>query len=193
MHGHLTGHPLSTWRFRETARCVHAGGVVAYPTEAVFGLGCDPRDWFAVERILELKQRSVGKGLILIAADFEQLRPFVRSLSDRQMKNAFDSWPGPHTWLLPAAAAVPPWICGDHESVAVRVTAHPVAAALCRACGSALVSTSANLSNRPAARSALGVRLRFGDRIDCILSGSVGPDSGPTPIQDLATGHVVRG
>jgi L-threonylcarbamoyladenylate synthase len=173
---------------------VRAGGIVAYPTEAVFGLGCDPFDWFAVERILQLKQRSVEKGLILIAADFEQLRPFVRSLSDRQMRIAFESWPGPHTWLLPAAAAaVPPWIRGDHDSVAVRVTAHPVAAALCRACGFALVSTSANLSDRPPARSALGVRLRFGDRVDCILSGSVGPDSGPTPIQDLATGRVVRG
>ncbi len=192
VHGHLTGRPLPAWRFRETARCVHAGGVVAYPTEAVFGLGCDPFDWFAVERILELKQRSVEKGLILIAADFEQLRPFVQPLPDRQMRIAFDTWPGPHTWLLPAADALPSWIRGHHDSVAVRVTAHPVAAALCRACGSALISTSANLSGRPSARSALGVRLRFGDRIDRILSGSVGSDSEPTPIRDLATGRVVR-
>lgn len=193
MHKHLTEHPLSAWRFREAARCVQRGGIVAYPTESVFGLGCDPLDWFAVERILELKQRPVKKGLILIASDFEQLRPLVQALPDGQMQIAFDSWPGPHTWLLPAATALPPWILGDHDTVAVRITAHPTAAALCRACDSALVSTSANLSDRPAARSALGVRLRFGDQIDCILSGSVGRLTGPTPIRDLATGRVVRG
>ena len=165
---------------------------MAYPTEAVFGLGCDPFHWFVVERILELKQRPPGKGLILIAADFEQLRPFVKPLPNRQMRIAFDSWPGPHTWLLPATAAVPPWICGDHDTVAVRVTAHPVAAALCNACNFALASTSANLSGRPPARNALGVRLRFGDQIDYILTGSVGSLSQPTPIRDLATGRIVR-
>ncbi len=184
--------PLPLWRLREAARCFHQGGILAYPTEAVYGLGCDPRDWFAVERILALKKRAEEKGLILIAADFEQLLPFVQPLPDHKMRNPLASWPGPSTWLLPAASDLPPWLCGRHATIAVRVTAHPIAAALCRACGSPLISTSANIEGQPPARSALQVRTRFGDRIDCILHGDVGQLSRPTVIRDAASGEIVR-
>jgi L-threonylcarbamoyladenylate synthase len=180
------------WRLRQAARCFHQGGVLAYPTEAVYGLGCDPLDWFAVERIMEIKKRPLDKGLILIAADFEQLRPFVQPLSEEAMKPLFDSWPGPATWLLPAADQTPPWLRGVHETLAVRVTAHPMAAALCHACGSPLVSTSANIGGHPPARSALQVRSRFGNRIDCVISGPLGDQTKPTPIRDAASGRTVR-
>jgi L-threonylcarbamoyladenylate synthase len=177
---------------REAARCFHSGGILAYPTEAVYGLGCDPMDWFAVERILEIKRRPVEKGLILIAADFRQLQPFVAPLSDEELQIPFDTWPGPTTWLLPAADHTPPWLRGEHETLAVRVTGHPIAAALSRACGSALVSTSANVSDRPPARTSLQTRIRLGRHVDYIVGGSVGRQSRPTTIRDLTSGKTVR-
>ena len=153
----MPGQPFDTWKLREAARCFHRGGLIAYPTEAVYGLGCDPLDSAAVERLLRLKDRPVAKGLILIAADFAQLLPFVRQLPPDLMQPVFDSWPGPNTWLLPARKDTPAWLTGCHDSLAVRVTAHPIAGALCRACRSPLVSTSANLSRRPPARTGLQV------------------------------------
>lgn len=184
---------MSPWKLREAARCFRRGGVIAYPTEAVYGLGCDPLNQNAVMRLLQLKRRSVEKGLILIAADFQQLRPFVRQPSGDRMKLLLESWPGPHTWLLPAAPDTPWWLTGCHDTLAVRVTAHPIAAALCRSCGSALVSTSANLSGRPSPRSALALRRAFMSAgPDCILQGPVSALNRPTPIRDVRTGELIR-
>jgi L-threonylcarbamoyladenylate synthase len=170
-------------RLRAAARVVQAGGIIAYPTEAVYGLGCDPRNEQAVRRLLALKRRSPRKGLILIAADFAQLAPFLQPLTS----------PGPHTWLIPARPGTPRWLRGQYDTLAVRVTAHPLAAALCRACGHPLVSTSANLSGRPPARGALAVRRQLGTVIDCLLPGPTGGAAQPTTIRDLRTGRRVRG
>ena len=101
---------IHPWKLREAARCFHRGGLIAYPTEAVYGLGCDPLNRDAVERLLRLKNRAQGKGLILIAADFVQLLPFVRRLPPDFMQPVFDSWPGPATWLLPALNSTPDWL-----------------------------------------------------------------------------------
>ncbi len=183
---------MSRWRLREAARCVAQGGVIAYPTEAVYGLGCDPMNWFAVERILALKGRTAEKGLILIAADFQQLLPYVVPLTETEMRPLHASWPGPTTWLLPANPDSPPWLQGQHETLAVRVTAHPLAAALCRACASPLVSTSANLSGQPAARNALQVRTRLRGQVDLILAGEVGTERSSSAIRDAASGRTIR-
>lgn len=185
--------PLRPWKLREAARCVGSGGLIAYPTEAVFGLGCDPLNGSAMERLLALKQRPVEKGVILIAADFEQLRPFIKPLADPLMKPIFASWPGPNTWLLPVADHLPYWLTGAHATLAVRVTAHPVAAALCRACDSPIVSTSANRSGQHPARSALQVRLRLDSRVDYIVHAPLGDNRAPSAIRDGATGRVIRG
>lgn len=173
-------------------RTLAAGGVVAYPTEAVWGLGCEPLNAHACARILAVKHRARGKGFILIASDFEQVRPFVRALPAATLRPALETWPGPFTWLLPAAAGVPDLLTGGRDRIAVRVTAHPVAAALCAAYGGAIVSTSANLSGRRPARSALQLRRRLGERVDAILPGETGGLAAPTPIRDLATGAVIR-
>lgn len=179
-------------RLQIAARIVRAGGLIAYPTEAVYGLGCDPLNQRAVQRLLALKRRSVSKGLILIAADFAQLEPFLQPipLPDRTRLEA--SWPGPQTWLVPARTDTPRWLRGEHDTLAVRVTAHPAAAALCRACGRPLVSTSANLGGRPPARSALAVRRQWGQKLDYLLPGPTGGAAKPTAIQDLCTGRVLR-
>ncbi len=184
--------PIHPWRLREATRHFRQGALIAYPTEAVYGIGCDPLNWPAVQRLLKLKQRPVEKGLILIAADFDQLRPFVQELPQQRMKAIFATWPGPATWLLPAAPGLPYWLRGHHPTLAVRVTAHPLAAALCRACNSPLVSTSANLSQRPPARSALQVRTCLENQIPLILSGPLGGRQKPTPIRNGGDGRIVR-
>lgn len=183
---------MNVWRVKQTARVLAAGGIVAYPTEAVYGLGCDPLDAQAVLRLLALKDRPIEKGLILIASDFQQLLPFVRTPDPAAMEKIESTWPGPVTWLLPAKPETSVWLRGAHDTLAVRVTAHPRAAAVCQAFGGAIVSTSANPGGLPPARNALQVRRYFGDTIDDILPGAVGPRRKPSEIRDAATGRIVR-
>lgn len=183
---------IQPWKLREAARVIDNGGVIAYPTEAVYGLGCDPLDGAAVNHLLALKGRSVSKGLILIASDFSQLSQFVGQLDETQMRPVRESWPGPNTWILPAAENLPHWLTGAHATLAVRVTDHPVAAALCRSSGMALVSTSANPSGYRPARTALTVRRFFPTGLDLIVHGPVGPLDRPTRIRDAVNGRMIR-
>lgn len=175
---------------REGARLIQHGEIVAYPTEAVFGLGCDPRNRDAVYALLALKQRPVEKGLILIAASLEQLQPFV-TLEDEWLESVTATWPGPHTWLLPAAPDLPAWINGGQASVACRVTAHPTAKDLCAATGYPLISTSANRAGQPPARSADEVR-QFCPGVEHIVHGKLGGLAQPTPIRDARSGQRLR-
>ena len=177
---------------RRAARIVNSGGVIAYPTEAVYGLGCDPANEAAVWRILKLKQRPMSKGLILIAAQFEHLTPWLAPLPETAHTELMKTWPGPVTWLLPIHQNTPQWLTGDHATLAVRVSNHPLVRALCQHLGGALVSTSANIAGRLPARNPLRVRRQFGTQIDCIVSARVGTASKPSVIRDWATGQVVR-
>jgi L-threonylcarbamoyladenylate synthase len=172
---------------------VRAGGLIAYPTEAVFGLGCLPTAHQALDRLLALKRRPWQKGLLLIAADVAQLAPFVILPADpARRRELLASWPGPVTWVLSAQRGVPRAITGGRLTVGVRVTAHPIAAALCAAVGGALVSTSANVSRRPPLKSLLHVRRTFAGGLDYVLAGSLGGLQAPTVIKDGRTGRVLR-
>lgn len=176
------------------ASALREGGVVAYPTEAVYGLGCDPRNQRAFARLFELKQRPPTQGVLLIAADFAQVEMYIdlaRMPADA-LARARASWPGPHTWIFPRAATVPDWIAGSHAGIALRVTAHPLAAALCRAFGGALVSTSANRHGVAPARTTQAVREAFGSELAYILDGAVGDLDRPTPIRDAISGEQIR-
>lgn len=173
---------------QHAARILKQGGIVAYATEYCFGLGCDPFDRDAVLRLLRLKRRPATKGLIVLAADTGQLAPYVEGFPAPVLA----TWPGPYTWLLPVKPGVPAWITGRHDKIAVRVTAHPQAAALCRAAGMAIVSTSANRANEAPARTDREVTRRFGRLVDYTLPGGVGDAPGPTPIRDAASGIWVR-
>jgi L-threonylcarbamoyladenylate synthase len=183
---------MNLQRIAEAAKIIRQGGVVAYPTEAVFGLGCDPEEQTAVKRLLKLKHRSADKGLILIAAELPQLDPFIAPLSDKLRKQLLSTWPGPVTWVLPAAPYVSPLLRGKYSTIAVRVTAHPIAARLCRYARTAIVSTSANISGREPARSIEHVATEFGGQIDCILEGPVDPTGTPTEIRDGESGRIIR-
>ena len=183
---------VAPWHLRAAVNTLAGGGLIACPTEAVWGLSCVPDDRRAVLRLLQVKQRDWRKGLILVAADFEQLLPYVELPSNNAMKRATATWPGPATWVFPAAPELPPWISGEQDTIAVRVTAHPVLRELCQRLGGPLVSTSANPAGREPARSATQVRLYFKDRVDVLVPGALGGLAKPTTIRDVATGHILR-
>ncbi|MEH6589325.1 MAG: L-threonylcarbamoyladenylate synthase [Halioglobus sp.] len=168
------------------------GGVIAYPTESVWGLGCDPFDEAAVMRLLELKRRPVGKGLILVAGSEAHLGNLLSGLDEASRTRLRATWPGPTTWLLPHRNLVPEWIHGDHDTVAVRVSAHPVVGNLCNAFGGLLVSTSANRAGAVAARHRFQVKRYFGEQLDYIVPGAAGTNARPSQILDLASGQTLR-
>ncbi|HEX7079792.1 MAG TPA: L-threonylcarbamoyladenylate synthase [Gammaproteobacteria bacterium] len=184
--------PAADFRVKRAARCVRAGGVVAYPTEAVYGIGCLPDDAEAVRRVLRIKRRSWRKGVLLVGANVEQLARYAVIDASPHLEEILASWPGPHTWVLPARRRTPAWITGGRRTVAVRLTAHSISRALCCRAGSALVSTSANRSGRPPLRSALAVRRALGAELDDVLDGPLGGLSSPTTIRDGMTGRVLR-
>ncbi len=176
---------------RLAARYLSAGAVISYPTESVYGLGCDPLNTEAVRHILAIKRRDRGKGLILIAASLEQITPYIDprfEISEAMMQ----SWPGAVTWIVPAHPNLPDELTGGRNTIAVRVTAHPVASALCRAFGGALVSTSANLSGRSMIRSTTKLRKTFGRAIDYYLPGELGANLKPSEIRSAVSGEVLR-
>ena len=176
------------------AQSVRSGGVIAYPTEAVWGLGCDPFNEAAVMRLLSIKQRDVAKGLILIAGERAQLEGLLDwSALDADRLAAVDAgWPGPSTWIVPATPRVPRWITGTHSGVAVRVSAHPLVGALCGKLGGPLVSTSANRAGEPPAflREELDPALLA--QLDGVSEGETGGLAAPTAIRDALTGAVLR-
>ena len=182
----------SELRTRRAARCLRAGGVVAYPTEAVYGLGCLPDDRNAVARVLRIKRRSWRKGLLLIGADLAQLERYAVLDASPFIDDILASWPGPHTWVFPAQPRTPAWVTGGRRSVAVRLTAHTIARSLCLHAGGALISTSANLSRRPPLKSALRVRRALGPALDYVLAGPLGGQAAPTAIRDGMSGRVLR-
>lgn len=177
---------------RRAGSVIRAGGVIGYPTEAIWGLGCDPLNVEAVARILVLKERPATMGFILIAAGFEQLEPWLEPVSREVRARITATWPGPVTWVLPARSWVPDWLHGGRGSLAVRVTAHAQSARLCRATGFAIVSTSANRSGRPPARSGIQVRRWFGDELDLILGGATDGLARPSEIRDAVSGRSIR-
>ncbi|MCY1696666.1 L-threonylcarbamoyladenylate synthase type 1 TsaC [Lelliottia sp. SL45] len=167
--------------------------VIAYPTEAVFGVGCDPDSELAVTRLLELKQRPVEKGLILIAANFEQLKPYIDDsmLNKAQRDTISAAWPGPVTFVFPSLPTTPRWLTGRFDSLAVRVTDHPLVVELCQTFGKPLVSTSANLTGLPPCRTSQEVLAQFGDDFPVVI-GETGGRQNPSEIRDALTGERFR-
>lgn len=178
-------------RDRALRQYLERGGLIAYATESCFGLGCDPRNRKAVKRLLRLKKRPQAKGLILIASDLAQLRPYIAPLDADQLAQVQATWPGPHTWLMPTTPRCPVWLTGRHPRIAVRLTAHRPARRLCQDVDMALVSTSANKSGAKPAKTWRECQRLFGAAVR-VLPGRIGTRRRPSTIQDLATGRIIR-
>lgn len=176
------------------ARRLREGAVLAYPTEAVFGLGCDPHDRQACARVFALKRRPPTRGVLLIAADWRQIERYVdwEALPGERLALVQASWPGPTTWILPRSEQVPEWIAGGHAGIALRITAHAPAAALCREFGGAIVSTSANPHGQPPALSLAVLESYFGDALGGALDAPLGGRLRPSEIRDALTDVMIR-
>ena len=182
----------SAWNIRHAVHVLRRGGLIAYPTEAVFGLGCLPDKTQTIKKLLQLKQRPIEKGLILLAADLSQLAPYITPLEQDVEQKIQSGWPGPTTWVVPTPSRTSPLIRGKFHSIAIRVSAHPIVRELCRQCNSPIISTSANMTGQNMSYSAFDVRLRFKDQLDCILNAPLGDSDKPSVIRDAMSGRVIR-
>jgi L-threonylcarbamoyladenylate synthase len=173
------------------ARAIRAGGVVAVPTDTLYGLAADPFQPDAVARVFVVKGRSAERALPLIAADVAQIEQFLGNLPPMAQALAADFWPGPLTLLIAAPAALAADVTGGTGRVGVRVPAHDVARALCRGCGTVLTATSANVSGEPAPDDPDAVERTIGSQIDVLLDGGRTTGGPPSTIVD-ATGAAPR-
>lgn len=189
---------MQTLSIKRAASILWRGGVIAYPTEAVWGLGCDPDNQDACLALLQIKKRPPEKGMILIAADIQQFNALLAPLTQTQQQTLRQAWDaqaltGAVTFLVPDLDnQVAPWVKGQHKAVALRVSRHPLVRALCLAFGGPLVSTSANIAGRPPARSRLAVEKNLGQKLDFVVPGNLGGQTNPSRIIDLCTGRTMR-
>ncbi|MFV0575866.1 MAG: L-threonylcarbamoyladenylate synthase [Vibrio sp.] len=180
--------------FDMVVEALRQGEVIAYPTEGVFGVGCDPDNNAAIDKLLQLKQRPIEKGLILIAANYQQILPYIdeAKLTQAQLEMVHQTWPGPVTWVMPVKEGISSHLTGQFDSIAVRVTDHPLVQELCLAFGKPITSTSANLTGLEPCRTTEEVENQLGDTLVAILQGKVGGRTQPTEIRDAKTSAVLR-
>ncbi|MGF1546391.1 MAG: L-threonylcarbamoyladenylate synthase [Thiotrichales bacterium] len=190
--GHVSRTPRVAERIAACAAVLRSGGIIAYPTETVYGLGCLARDRGAVRRIIAIKQRDLGKGLILIGAELAQLLPYTATLSPTEIEILRSPRARPTTWVVPTAPGLDPMLTGGRSTIAIRLTSHPIAGELCRLSQSALVSTSANLSGEAPARHPDELPPRLARAVDLIVAGACAADAVPSQIIDLLSGAVLR-
>ncbi|MDG6897515.1 tRNA threonylcarbamoyladenosine biosynthesis protein RimN [Actinobacillus delphinicola] len=167
--------------------------VIAYPTEAVFGLGCNPYSETAIQRLLALKKRPIEKGLILIAPALHYFQDFVdlEALTDEQYQRLNQLYTPATTWIVPVKMDVPRLVRGKFDTIAIRLCAHPDVTALCEGGKMPLISTSANLTGKEPARTYAEVYQQFGKDFP-VLEGQVGGAKNPSQIKDLFTNQIVR-
>lgn len=174
----------------DASELLKKGGIIAYPTEAVYGLGCSPFNQQAVEKLWALKHRSKNKGFILLIADWSQLTPLIAPVSDVLLEAVQATWPGPVTWVFPKSSIIPDWLSGQHDGIAIRMSAHPVAHGL--SVDGPVVSTSANISGHEPALDLLALNEQFPQGIDAVVAGDLGGLSQPTAIYDVLSGKRLR-
>lgn len=183
---------LKTHSLDAAIDALQAGHVIAYPTESVYGLGCDPYHEHACQTLCDLKARHDGSGWICVIGDLEPLQSLVAPLSESMLKKLHETWPGPTTWVLPAAPNLPPWLMGPNQTIAVRYSAHPVVQALCKLFKSPLISTSANLKSQPPARDLNTLRTYFdAQTLPVVLEGDLGGAHQPCRMLS-ASGNIIR-
>ncbi len=183
---------MSYWHIKTAIQVIKQGGVISYPTESVFGLGCNPNDLSAVLQLLEMKQRDMSKGLLLVADNVAQLEPYI-NISDLQTVNKLMAETSkPVTWLVPCRYLTPVWLTGKHQAIAVRISRHPIVKQLCSQFNAALVSTSANISGQCSTKKAWQVRKRFADKVNYYVPGELGSFATESEIRNIITDEVIR-
>lgn len=178
---------------QQAVHCLRQGQIIAYPTESVYGLGCDPFDRGPAMQLLLLKDRDVGKGLILIASDWDQVADLVLPIEPMALARVHATWPGPVTWIFPARQDVlPPWVRGSTEDIAIRITDHPIARAICQQYGGPIIATSANSRGCMPTRDYRATEIAYGDKIGMVVKGKTGGRIKPTEIRDAISGEILR-
>lgn len=179
---------------KQAAEVFSQGGIIAYPTEAIFGLGCDPDNELAIKKLLSIKQRPTSKGLIILAADYSQLLPYIndKAITQEQRLKILSRWPNAITQVLPANSNISLLLCGHFDSIAVRITDHEDVVALCKRTNKAIVSTSANLAGESPTKTWQQVEEQFGDKIDFILKDKISGLLKPSTIINGLTDEVLR-
>lgn len=181
--------PPTAVNLDRAAEALRAGEVVAYPTETVYGLGVDPFNEAALDRLYRVKRRDPQHAVLLIIGDLDQMCTVAAPLSASAVVYARAFWPGPLSLLLPPAFGVPPALLGPDGEVCLRWTSHPVAAALCSTFGGAIVSTSANLSGQPSARRPSDVPT---DGVAICIDGGESGSGPPSTVFDPESGRILR-
>jgi len=172
----------------------YQGGIIAYPTEAVFGLGCDPDNSQAIEKLLRIKNRSPNKGLILLAANYSQLLPYIDDSKIPQDKRSrvLSRWPDGITQLVPKNNKLSQLLTGKFSTIAVRLTSQPDVVALCNKVNKPIVSSSANLSGQQPAKTWQEVEETLSEAVDFIIKGNTLGYTQPSKIIDALTGETIR-
>lgn len=188
-------HTVNSLNITDLVKKLYQDQVIIYPTESVFGLGCNPDSKIATYTLLNIKNRSWKKGLILIAANYTQLRKYIDDsyLNDYQKSFIFSTWPGPITWVFPARLNTPYWLTGQYSSIAVRISQFKPVQRLCLSFGKPLVSTSANLTGYPPVRTVTEVYNQFGSYHDIsMMNENILGLPRPSEIRDALTGKIIR-
>ena len=176
----------------ESVNYLDTGKIIAYPTESIYGIGCDPYNYDAVQKIYKIKNRPNDKPMILIASDMKQIENLIDYNAINQ--SVIESWPGHTTWLLPASSACPEWLYEkDSRKVAIRVSAHTTVASICNNFKKPIISTSANKSMDDPIMEIEKIKDVFNKDIDFIVEGCLGNEPNPSVIMDLETGKMIRG
>ena len=184
--------PLADDVIANAVNALRRGDIIAYPTEAVYGLGCDPFNHDAITTMLQLKHRRLDQGFILVASSWDQIEPLVEPIEPHHLQTVLDSWPGPTTWVFPAKPSVPHWITGHHKSIAVRISDHPIVKTLCECFGGPIVSTSANRHGQPPIRDYGTLCMTFKQQLAVVIDGEVGRSTRPTTIKHAITREIIR-
>ncbi|QCI19008.1 Sua5/YciO/YrdC/YwlC family protein [Buchnera aphidicola] len=172
---------------------LYCKNIIAYPTESMFGLGCDPDSKTAVKKLLDLKKRSINKGFILVASNYKQIKAYIdeTQISVEQKKSMLNYWPGHFTFLVPPKPLVPNWLTGNFNTIAVRISNHFSIVKLCTIFGKPLISTSANFANMPPCRTKESVLKNFGKDFP-LLNGDIGSEKNPSKIINIMNGKLIR-
>ena len=173
-------------QIKQAVTILKNGGVVAYPTDTVYGLGACMTNIKAVDRIFEVKGRPKGMALPVLLADKAQIEEIVISVPLIAQRLADEFFPGALTIILPKSSVVPDIITGGGKTVAFRIPNHPVPLALIKGLGKPIVGTSANLSGQPSALTAIEVQAQIGDKIDMVIDGGRCPGGIESTVIDLS-------